>query len=372
MKTLRTIFAAVVVLTTASCLNDDNYQAGFVFSHPSSQVITAYANNVAETISLFSYGSWAVKCEDGNNDNWCVLATTKGYGDTNYNFPVSFNQNTTGTPRKAQFKFYDTNHPEEANAELLYWQYATRGDGTLGNAADVKAISGTDGSRFELTYDTQHRPLSLRITKNATLLHSMNISYNDSIMTVQHGSKMLTATMDSDYQPQTLIGSGDTIGYQSQYYSNGYPVSANYAFNLAHRTINGHNTYYAYLLNGQSLLPDSLHCADSLNTATITDATISIKKMKFVYSKLDNRCQSVDVNQLAFGTEQCDPYQLLSFFRYTRNTSIVKEVWCDDGNVNLIELKLNTDRSVNEMTVTFEGKDASTPVPESVTYTFEY
>ena len=373
MKTLRTIFAAAIVLTmTASCLNnDDPYRAGFTFVRPTTQSTFVYANNVNEAIVLFSYGSWALNREGGDG-GWCVPAIARGGGMATYTIPVSIEQNTTGAARKAQFYFYDTQHPDDAHVSLLYWQYATRGDGTLGNAADVKAISGTDGSRFELDYDAQHRPRSLHITQNGALLHAMSIAYTDSTMTVQHGTKTLTATIGSDYQPQTLIGSGDTIAYQAQHYSNGYPMAANYAFNLVHKTYNGHNTHYAYLLNGQSLMPDSLHCADSLRTATVTDNKAAIKKMKLVYSKLDNRCQSVDVNQLACGTQQCDPYQLLSLFRYTRSTSIVSEVRHDDGNVNRVEVKLNADRSVSQMTVTFAGKDGASPLADSVTYTFEY
>ena len=168
-----------------------------------------------------------------------------------------------------------------------------------------------------------------------------------------------------DYQPQRLIGSGDTIGYYSQYYSNAMPVSASNAFNLEHHTFNGTNTYYAFKLGGQNLDPDSLHCADSLRIALVTTDNAQVKKMKLHYSKGDNRCQSVDVNQLVLGAEQCDPYQLRSLFRYARNTSILSEVTTDkEADRITVATTLNPDRSVKTLTV---GRAAS-----EVTYTFEY
>lgn len=373
----RLAFSVALLTLTTSCLNnEDPYNAGFYFRKPLYVGNAFFANNLVDTISFVSYGNWNVSKKGTDNGNWCSLNATSGKGNTLYTFPVTFEQNTLGIGRGVQFTFSDTDHPGDASASIVYWQYATRGDGTLGNAPDVKSITGSDGSRFELTYDAQHRPLSLRVTKDETLVHSLAISYNDidSVLTVQDKSKTLTSSYANDYQPQQLIGGGDTITYASQYYSNGMPASANTAFNLEHRTVLGQNTYYAFLVGGQSLLPDSLHCADSLRIATVLPSGTIVQKYKLSYSNNDNRHQTVDVNQLVFGAEQCDPYQLLSLFRYTRSTSIVRSIE-QTGETYDVEVSLNADKSVAKMTVTRTRKMIEVGAPadvSTVTFTFEY
>ena len=138
-------------------------------------------------------------------------------------------------------------------------------------------------------------------------------------------------------------------------------MPASYAFNFEHRRQGHPTTRYAYLLGGKSLEPDSLHCADSLR---IDDGN-GVRHLKFNYSKADNRCQSVDVNQLLFGAEGCDPYQLLSLFRFTRSTSIVSHTEGRTPADNIIvSTTLNADKSVSTMTVVRQG--------EEITYTLEY
>lgn len=373
-------FSAALLTLLTSCLNDkEPYQAGFYFAKPQYANNAFFANNRIDSITMLSYGNWDVTREASGS--WLNIGLTSGRGNTIYNFPVTFEQNTTGHGRGTYITFKDTDHPGEASASIVYWQYATRGNGTLGSAPDVKAITGSDGSRFELTYDAQHRPLSLRITKNDgaesdAVLQNLTLTYNDwdSLLTVQDKSKTLTSRYANDYLPECLIGSGDTIGYSSQHYDNGMPVSANYAFRLEHRTVLGLNSYYAFLLGGQSLNPDSLHCADSLRIASLTGIGTHIDKYKLTYSTADNRCQSVDVNQLVFGAEQCDPYQLLSLFRYARNSSIVSSVE-QFGERYEVAVNLNADKSVAKMTVIRIRKMVGADVPEdaySVTYTFEY
>ena len=348
---------------TVSCLEDkDPYRAGFFFRN---QLVTyVYANNTTDTISVYSYGHWSLTY----NSNWCKPERTSGNGESLYTFPVSFEMNNSGNSRGVQFYFSDTDHPGEANASIIFWQYATRGDGSMGSAADVKAITGSDGSQFDFNYDTQHRPTSLHIAKDGTVLHDIKIEYDDtdSVLTVTDKSKTLRSAYGRDYQPLMLLGEGDTIGYASQYYPNGMPVSTTNAFNLEHRSANRQNTYYAFLLNGQSLMPDSLHNADSLRIAyTEPHAASVVDKYKLIFSESDNRYQSVDVNQLVFGTEQCDPYQLLALFRYTRSTSIVSELSTEEQADRIsITPTLNTDRSVKTLTVARKG--------ETITYNFEY
>ena len=390
MKALRILLASVAVTTlTTSCINnDDPYSAGFSFYRPTYQVTPLYANTVTDSLIFFSYGNWAVARDATYGSQWIQLSTTSGKGGVWNAQAITISQNTTGEGRSAKFDFTDTDHPGDAHASVYYWQYATRGDGSLGSAADVKTINGSDGSQFQLTYDAQHRPTSLRITYaapangegTAPTPRTLTLNYNDrdSILTIDDNGKRLRSVYGIDYQPQRLIGSGDTIGYASQYYENGMPISANYVFNLEHRTVGGQNTYYAFLLNGQSLQPDSLHCADSLRVAVTPmvgspTSAPDIEKYKLDYSSFDNRCQSVDVNQLILGAAKCDPYMLLSLFRYTRNTSIISKVESYGDKTYDVTVKLNADKSVAEMTVSqTQYWLGAQPTVTDVTYTFEY
>lgn len=352
-----------------SCLgSDDTYNAGFVFRKPSQAINAVYANNVVDSVVIFGYGSWMVRLVDGQQ-GWCTFDRTEGNAETVYSIPLRFQQNTTGSLRSATFRFYDANHPDEAYVSLFYWQYATRGDGSLGSAADVKAITGSDGSRFEFAYDDQHRPISLNITKDGLSLHSLSLRFNDhdSILTVTNGSRTLSSTYGNDYQPMLLVGTNDTVGYYSQYYDGYYQAPASYAFNIEHRSYGQPVKRYAMKLGGQSLQPDSLYNADSLR---IADGE-NIVKLKLNYSQADNRRQSVDVNQLIFGTEKCDPYQLLALFRYARNTSIISEATDDQGSGYVVETTLNVDGSVSRLVVKHKSDGVILPdIP--LEYIFEY
>lgn len=365
MKHLSSIICslAVSVALLTSCLEtDDPYNAGFVFRKPAQAVNALYANNILDSIVVFSYGNWYASVIDGQAD-WCALERNQGNAETIYNIPLRFQQNNTGNARSVKFRFYDANHSDEAYVTLFYWQYATRGDGSLGSAADVKTITGSDGSHFEFTYDNQHRPTSLSITKDGVSLHNLSLRFDDvdSILTITKGSSTLRSNYGNDYQPKLLVGETDTIGYYSQVYDGYYQASANYAFNIEHHSYGKPTKRYAMKLGGQSLLPDSLHNADSLRIGT----DHMIESLKLGYSQDDNRYQSIDVNQLLFGAEDCDPYQLLSLFRYARNTRIISEATGkDDADRITVSATLNANRSVNTLTVTRRG--------QQVVYTLDY
>ena len=361
--------AALLALTTSCLNNDDPYNAGFVFGRPLQPVTAIFANTVEDSIQFMSYGPWYLVREA----SWCTTTATQGQGGTVYSYPLTFEQNATGDSRHARLTFYDSDHPDDAHATIFYWQHATRGDGSLGLAADVRAISGSDGSRFEFAYDALHRPTQLRITLGETQLRNLTISYNeaDSTIAVSDNGQQLSSKYGRDWQPEKLVGLTDTVGYASQYYQNGVAVSASYAFNLEHRHANGQNRYYAYLVGGQNLSPDSLHCADSLRIADMQGQSTLVTKMKMEYSKMDNRYQSIDVNQLITGAEQCDPYQLLSLFRYTRSTSIVSLLTMGDGSRYTAEATLNGNQSVKQLQVNRYDAQATEPT-SNVTYTFEY
>lgn len=363
MKTLRLISALLTTAAlTVSCSSEDPYSAGFIFSRPASPVNTVYANNVIDSIIVYSYGSWTLT-NTGGQSGWCTPDRTQGPGATVFSIPLRFTQNTTGEPRSAQFTFYDKNHSDDAHSTLLYWQYATRGDGAMGNAPEVKTITGSDGSRFTFTYDELHRPTALHVTLNETTLHNIQLHYSDydSTLTVTNNARTMKAHYGSDYQPLLLTGATDTIGYYSQYYNNYTQMPANHAFNIEHHSYQQPTKRYAFLMNGQSLLPDSLHNADSLRIATdkLTE------NLKLTYSQTDNRRQTVDVNSLIFGTRECDPYQLLSLFRYARNTSVISEATGNEADDRIsVTTTLNADKSISTVTVSRHG--------QQTVYTLEY
>ena len=315
MKTIKSflgIFAFTALV--ASCLsNEESYQAGFVVAKPTSNGLNVYyANNTGDSLVFFGYGNWAIDNYqfDGADNSWIDVTTKKGKAAVLYSQELAFEQNTTGVARYGGIRIFDTDH-SDAYAPIVFYQYATRGDGSLGSAADVREISGTDGSLVELAYDAQHRPLTVRITKNGTTLQDLTIRYSklDSTMTVKDKASDFTAKLGRDYQPNLLT-----------------------------------NKQLFFFEGGQR-----------------------VGNLELTYSANDNRCQSIDANQLVRGVEECDPYLLASLFRYTRSTSILKKAKGKQGEENVeynVSTTLNNDKSIHTMTV---SKGA-----ESITYTFNY
>ena len=94
-----------------------------------------------------------------------------GNGQCHILYPRSFEQNRTGAERSAAFKINDT-RTDDAYINFSLYQYATRGDGSLGNASLVSSIVGETkdaggriigNSSIDITYDRVCRPLSLVI-----------------------------------------------------------------------------------------------------------------------------------------------------------------------------------------------------------------
>ena len=209
----------------------------------------------------------------------------------------------------------------------------------------------------------------MRVKGPETNALNYTMKYNDTskLLTVNTNNGEMTGTMDNGYQTERLIGGGDTIGYTPQYYSNGVEMSINYAFNYVASSIR-RTQAFAYLIGGKSLLPDSLHTADSLiylNRWKLENRPQTIERYKFAYSQMDNRYQTVDANQLIFGMDNCEPLQLISMFRLCRSTSIVKQATTADGTID-VTTELNADRSVRRMVVKDSRKGTE------VTYEFEY
>lgn len=369
-------FVAVILLTLSmgmaltSCLsNEDPYNAGFYFVKPTNVSTGIYANNTGDSLVMQCLGPWKITAAL-SDQSWCTIDLMSGKGSAIYSLGVHFTQNTTGAYRLARFTIRDTDHPDEAYCTWQYVQYATRGNGSLGNAPLVKTITSSDGYVASISYDEFGRPVKYALTTpEGGVGEMMDITYNDNagVMTVSRGGFTLTGNVGNASQPETLISANDTIGYQVQYYSNGLPVSMTNAFKFVAVSGTRGIQAYSYLLNGQSLAPDSLHLADSLKYKRVwnSDRVEYVEKLKLEYSDMDNRCQSVDPNQLLLGFADCHSMQLLSMFRYTRSTSIIKRALSAEGSIE-VTTELNADKSIRQMIV----KDARKGT--EVTYDFTY
>ena len=373
MKRVTVLANIMVALTVAtgltSCLKDeDPYSAGFQFSRPTNVRTYLYANTSTDSLEMLCLGPWQIT-SDTPEATWCTLDEMKGVGSSIYCFGVHFKPNTTDNARLAQFTITDTEHPDDARSSWQYVQYATRGDGSFGTAALVKGITSSDGWTVSIGYDELCRPVQMRVKGPETNALNYTMKYNDTskLLTVNTNNGEMTGTMDNGYQTERLIGGGDTIGYTPQYYSNGVEMSINYAFNYVASSIR-RTQAFAYLIGGKSLLPDSLHTADSLiylNRWKLENRPQTIERYKFAYSQMDNRYQTVDANQLIFGMDNCEPLQLISMFRLCRSTSIVKQATTADGTID-VTTELNADRSVRRMVVKDSRKGTE------ITYDFEY
>ena len=359
---------AVAAQLTACLGNEDPYNAGFLFSKPSSVRTFVYANTTTDSLLMECYGDWKITY-DTPEATWCTIDQMKGHGEAIYSLGVYFEQNATQQGRLAQFTIYDIEHPSEARASWQYVQYATRGDGSFGSAALVRGITSSDGWKVTVNYDDKYRPVALSVNgpDNYSDKYSMTYDEKAGSLTVNVGNSTLTGSMDNGFQTERLIGVSDTVGYVPQYYPNGMMVSPTYAFNYV--VADQRRTQaYAYLLGGQSLEPDSLHNADSLtyySSWKLVGNPQTVERYKLEYGSMDNRYQTVDVNQLLLGMASCDPLQLISLFRYCRSTSIVTRAMSSHGNIQ-VTTELNSDKSVHRMVVADGIKGTE------VTYDFTY
>lgn len=371
-------FAAASMLLAVSCLEDkENYQAGFVMFKPiPGYYRQIYANNTLDSLSFVSYGPWRIS-SDTPDEGWCHMPLTTGKAMVVTSVAVTFDQNTTGSSRSTSFTIVDTDHPSDASTRWGYIQSATRGDGSLGNAALVKTITSSDGWTASISYDELHRPVSYSETNTVGLApRSFEVTYNDydSLVTIRTRTGDIRGKSDYGYQADRYTGQADTVGYFFQRTSYGMELPASEVFNVEAHHLGGDYQAYAYLLGGQSLLADSTHNADSLKykrhirayeLATPAMPATVVEKLKLTYGPFDNRRQSVDVNQLLLGMADCHPMLLLSMFRHARNTNILSKATSADGDIT-VSAEYNGNGSVRKLTVSDQRKSST------VTYDFSY
>lgn len=376
MKTLKHLIAAAALLPMlTACIDGETENAGF------SRVATTmpYANNTDGAIMFATYGNWHITQNSGND--WCHLQTMEGQANMIYQIPFTIGQNTTGAAREANFTLQD-NGNGDVKVNFIVPQHATRGDGTLGNAATVKRIEGSDGSLITADYDSQYRPTALTMEKNGTLVRSLEISYSDNAdstitvfakrATLPNGTT-LTAKYGTGYQPTTLTSDTDTVGY----YDQGYIGGSATVFNVEEHFQGGEYTVQALKLTNKpdkelSFAADGTHNADSLRYRhKYADGNIVEAMLELHYSKRDNRRQSLDINQLLLGIEECNPYTLVSLYKFARNSSVISEAKSKELLLT-VETTENADGSINTMTVTRTPLEGDDRTPSSVTYTFGY
>ena len=365
MKTIKILFVSLAaLLITVACSNEDSYKAGF--NQLAAGQSFYYANNIFDTLYVGSYGPWKITA--GADAGWCSLDKMSGNGYTTYTIGVNISQNTTGELRKASFKIEDTQHPDEGHSDIVFLQVATRGDGSLGLAPNVSQITGTDGSVVSMTYDQQHRPLTLKIEKDNAILSQLSVSYNDNsgTMHVDYNTDELSGTYGSDYQSSKLTGEGRTVRQDESLYTyiNTFG-DGRYFFNIEDLSATNTGSIYHYQLLKWQNHPDSLHYADSLKYLRLSQGeVVELEKMKLTYSNTDNRYQSVDANQLLLGVERCNPFLLLSMFRDARSSRIISTASCPEADDITVTTELNSNRSIKTLTVRRAGAET--------VYTFSY
>ena len=355
MKTTKIIASFVAALSLSSCLDspsNDYHQ----ITQPQSEI--AYANTPSGRVSFMSIQEWRITPLSSND--WLTIDQLSGPAGYYNVLNVTFKPNTTGQWRYSTFLLQDMTS-SDVSCNFAIYQYATRGDGSMGCAALVKKITGSDGSEINLTYGINSLPMEVKMSKNGELLRQLSFDFgSDSIYTIHDGNITLKSKYNNGFQPtEAFVSSTDTItcGTSGQ--------------GSLTRPIFLHNTKKKSA--GMSI--------DFVNQETGVDATRAADSVRYLYiseegahewhkfktdcsTNVENRYQSVDVNQLFMGVEKCDPYCLLGIFRYTRCSYIYKSM-TDQDKTYTLEPTLNSDRSVRELKVT-------DPDGQVITYTFEY
>lgn len=348
MKSLKTavlMLAAIPFLS--SCLENDNPNAQIALSV--NGCIPLYANEVKQSLQLVSVNEWGITADR----SWCTVSPQNGKGGAVYDVNVAFEQNRSGDSRMVVLRATDQLYPTNAYAGWAYLQYATRGDGAFGNAPLVKRILIDDTDEVKLAYDDLCRPVSYEHLKNGSRTQLVNITYRDadSTVTVVDNGMTLTAKYTNGYQVERYLSQTDTIGYI--YYANYMgTISPERIFNVEHRGV-GQRTAYTYqseYVNRRlpSLEPDSLHNADSL---FVLRDRVETKYRLSYDGHIDNRKQSIDVNQLLWGVDNLEPLMLLSQFRYARTGYVISKAEAA-GRFLTTTVTTRPDGGVSELRVT--------------------
>lgn len=413
MKIIKTIFAAMAaVALVASCEKQEPssfYSIQVALPHTGNYPIGyKYANEYSDSLKFLSYSPWKIEQTEGDEGFVTINGQTSGKGNMIVSYGVTLSENTTGKSRFATYQIVDSEDASRAKASLRYVQFATRQDGALGNAAEVKNISGSDGSNIDITYDNRHRPLSISMSagdmkreitfayddyeNTVTATQSKyEFSYADTLFTYNNvklnGSYedcFLPNVNSYIYQPRLLmtLNSSETalvntfndtrnyikqtMAYQA-FSNNGIEYSFANGFMVKNSIGNKFAQAIGVYYNGKSKLDvDSIYKADSIGVERIySDHKHKSEMYKLSFSNISNRMTTVDANQLMEGVANCDPYLLLSFYKLARQSYVFAKAEGRKGARYTFDTKANADGSIKTLAVT----DAN---GNKTTYTFSY
>lgn len=413
MKIIKTIFAAMAaVALVASCEEQEPssfYSIQVALPHTGNYPIGyKYANEYSDSLKFLSYSPWKIEQTEGDEGFVTINGQTSGKGNMIVSYGVTLSENTTGKSRFATYQIVDSEDASRAKASLRYVQFATRQDGALGNAAEVKNISGSDGSNIDITYDLRHRPLSISMSagdmkREITFAYDDNentvtatqskyeFSYADTLFTYNNvklnGSyldRFLPNVNSYIYQPRMLMTLdsneaslvntfNDTrsnikqaMAYQA-FSNNGYEYSFANGFMVKNSIGNKFAQAIGVYYNGKSKLDvDSIYKADSIGVERIySDHKHKSEMYKLSFSNISNRMTTVDANQLMEGVANCDPYLLLSFYKLARQSYVFSKAEGKKGARYTFDTKANADGSIKTLAVTDINGNKTT-------YTFSY
>lgn len=355
------IITALTAASLTSCLDNDSSYHGF----SSISMSAAYANPTSGYLAFAALGSW--KITQSSNTDWYTLGMYEGSGGYFYTILATYEGNTTGTYRTAQVRIQDDGDSDTYFTTTIV-QNGTRGDGSLGSAPNVSAISGDDGSEMTFSYDDNWRPTAFTMTINGVLKHSITLSYNetDSIITAKTtAADDLTGYYNAGWIPRDFLTSEtDTVGY----YNSGTIVSSGVVIRVEDHKASGEQYGASLLYYDQSFAADDERVADSLKFYhqydPDDDKETFYEALRCSYSSVSNRNQSIDANQLLFGAEEVNPYVMLGLFRNMRCSYILDTAKGSNGSYS-ITTETNSDGSIATMAVT-------NPDEQVVTYTFTY
>lgn len=413
MDIKKNIFAALaVVAMAASC---DKMDSGSYYGIQIGKPVTAdmpfgyaYANETEDSLCFLSYSPWRIELVEGDNSFVTIKGDLTGKAYTITKYGVEFEENKTGKSRYATFRIVDSEDASRARASFRFRQFATRQDGSLGNAAEVRTITGSDGSNISIDYDGKHRPTAISMSAGE-MKREIEFSYDERERTVTakqtkyeftYADTLFTLnnlTLEGEcidrflpgsnmyiFQPRMITGLesaggylvnnvdgrrtnvSQKIGYKG--FSNGvYDYSFANGFMINNTIGDKFVQAYGFYYNGKgSLEVDSLHRADSIGIERIySDHSHKAEMYKMTYSNIDNRTTTVDVNQLMEGVANCDPFMLLSFYKLARQTSIMARAEGKKGTTYVFETATNADGSIKTVAVS-DNRGKTT------TYTFGY
>lgn len=413
MKIIKTIFAAMAaVALVASCEEQEPssfYSIQVALPHTGNYPIGyKYANEYSDSLKFLSYSPWKIEQTEGDEGFVTINGQTSGKGNMIVSYGVTLSENTTGKSRFATYQIVDSEDASRAKASLRYVQFATRQDGALGNAAEVKNISGSDGSNIDITYDNRHRPLSISMSagdmkreitfayddyeNTVTATQSKyEFSYADTLFTYNNvklnGSYedcFLPNVNSYIYQPRLLmtLNSSETalvntfndtrnyikqtMAYQA-FSNNGIEYSFANGFMVKNSIGNKFAQAIGVYYNSKSNLDvDNIYKADSIGVERVySDNKHKSEMYKLSFSNISNRMTTVDANQLMEGVANCDPYLLLSFYKLARQSYVFAKAEGRKGTRYTFDTKANADGSIKTLAVT----DAN---GNKITYTFRY